>query len=119
MEMREWKSTECAAQEKAVKFPRERETLRSMRVLFLDCFSGISGDMTVGALCDLGVKPSAFEWELSKLDVGDFHMHFERQQRQHIAGVKFSIHEGSTHVHESDETEPEPAHHIEHGHEQT
>jgi uncharacterized protein (DUF111 family) len=90
-----------------------------MRVLFLDCFSGISGDMTVGALCDLGVKPSAFEWELSKLDIGDFHMHFERQQRQHIAGVKFSIHEGATHVHESDETEPEPAHDIEHGHEQT
>jgi len=71
-----------------------------MRVLFLDCISGISGDMTVGALCDLGVKPSAFEWELSKLDIGDFHMHFERQQRQAIEGVKFGIHEGATHRHE-------------------
>ena len=71
-----------------------------MRVLFLDCISGISGDMTVGALCDLGVKPSTFERELSHLDLGDFHMHFERQQRQAIEGVKFSIHEGATHRHD-------------------
>ena len=57
-----------------------------MRILFLDCFSGISGDMTVGALCDLGVKPSTFEWELSKLDLGGFHMHFERAKRHSIEG---------------------------------
>ena len=42
-----------------------------MRILYLDCFSGISGDMTVGALTDLGITPSTFEWELSKLDLGD------------------------------------------------
>ena len=53
-----------------------------MKILFLDCASGISGDMTVGALVDLGVKPSTLEWELSKLDIGDFHMHFDRQKRQ-------------------------------------
>lgn len=76
-----------------------------MRVLYLDCFSGISGDMTVGALCDLGVKPSALEWELSKVEIGDFHMHFERQNRQNIEGVKFGIHEGATHTHEQDEAE--------------
>lgn len=74
-----------------------------MKVLFLDCFSGISGDMTVGALVDLGVKPSTLEWELSKLDLGDFHMHFEREQRQNIEGVKFGIHEGATHTPEQDE----------------
>ena len=76
-----------------------------MRVLFLDCFSGISGDMTVGALCDLGVKPSAFEWELAKLEIGDFHMHFERKKRQAIEGIKFGIHEGATHTHDQDEPE--------------
>ena len=73
-----------------------------MKVRYLDCFSGISGDMTVGALVDLGVKPSTLEWELSKLDLGDFHMHFERQQRQQIEGVKFGIHEGATHTHGQD-----------------
>lgn len=74
-----------------------------MRILFLDCISGISGDMTVGALCDLGVKPSTFEWELSKVDLGDFHMHFDRQQRKAIEGIKFGIHEGATHRHDQDE----------------
>ena len=74
-----------------------------MKVLYLDCISGISGDMTVGALVDLGVKPSTLEWELSKLDLGDFHMHFERAQRQNLEGVKFGIHEGATHTHEQDD----------------
>ena len=85
-----------------------------MRALFLDCFSGISGDMTVGALCDLGVKPSAFEWELSKLEIGDFHMHFERQSRQHIEGVKFGIHEGTTHHSPAEDHEHEHHHHHDH-----
>ena len=76
-----------------------------MKVLYLDCISGISGDMTVGALVDLGVKPSTLEWELSKLDLGDFHMHFEREQRHNLEGVKFGIHEGATHTHEQDEHE--------------
>src|SRR5205809_4396678 len=91
-----------------------------MKVLYLDCISGISGDMTVGALVDLGVKPSTLEWELSKLDLGDFHMHFDRQQRHHLEGVKFGIHEGSTHTHDQDEKHGEHCeghHHHEHEHE--
>jgi len=100
-----------------------------MKVLFLDCFSGISGDMTVGALVDLGVKPSTLEWELTKLDLGDFHMHFERKQRHNLEGVKFGIHEGATHTHDQDEheehdhghhhhhEEEEHGHSHEHGHE--
>jgi uncharacterized protein (TIGR00299 family) protein len=92
-----------------------------MRVLYLDCFSGISGDMTVGALCDLGIKPSAFEWELSKLEIGDFHAHWERKMRQNIEGVKFSIHAGATHTHDQDDEEEHHHHeeheHHEHGHE--
>ncbi len=74
-----------------------------MRILYLDCFSGISGDMTVGALCDLGISPSTFEWELAKLDIGDFHTHFERKSRNGITGMKFSVHEGATHSPDQDE----------------
>ena len=80
-----------------------------MKALFLDCISGISGDMTVGALIDLGVKPSALEWELSKLNLGDFHMHYDRAKRKDIEGVKFDIHGGATHV--------EHGHGHSHGHE--
>jgi uncharacterized protein (DUF111 family) len=84
-----------------------------MKALYLDCISGISGDMTVGALVDLGVKPSALEWELSKLAIGDFHMHFERAKRKEIEGIHFTIHEGATHTHDQDEPE---AHGHEHHH---
>ena len=79
-----------------------------MRILYLDCFSGISGDMFVGALADLGVAPSVFEWELSKIALEDHHMHFERQQRKGIAGVKFGVHAGAVHVHSEHE---DPNHH--------
>ncbi|MEO8351197.1 MAG: LarC family nickel insertion protein [Chthoniobacteraceae bacterium] len=69
-------------------------------ILYFDCPSGISGDMTVGALVDLGVKPSTLEWELSKIDIGEFHMHFDRAQRKGVEGIHFTIHEGSTHTEE-------------------
>src|ERR1700750_831473 len=84
-----------------------------MRILYLDCFSGISGDMTVGALADLGVTPSTFEWELSKLELGDCHLHFERQTRAGISGVKFDVHSGATH----DASQEHPHDHQHHDHE--
>src|ERR1700736_268006 len=81
-----------------------------MRILYLDCFSGISGDMMIGALADLGITPSTFEWELSKLELGDYHLHFERQTRGGISGVKFDVHGGATHV-APDTRSPESHHH--------
>jgi pyridinium-3,5-bisthiocarboxylic acid mononucleotide nickel chelatase len=85
-----------------------------MRILYVDCFSGISGDMVVGALADLGVTPSTLEWELSKMDLGDFHLHFERQTRRGIAGIKFDVHSGSTHVESGPHSHQGEAHHKEH-----
>ncbi len=87
-----------------------------MKVLYLDCFSGISGDMTVGALCDLGVKPSTLEWELSKLEIGDFHMHFDRAERKDVTGTKFGIHSGAHHTHDQDEDDHAHEHSHGHGH---
>lgn len=91
-----------------------------MKALYLDCISGISGDMMVGALIDLGVKPSALEWELSKLNLGHFHMHYDRAKRKDIEGVKFDIHEGATHGghgHECTGGHGEEHGHVHHHHE--
>jgi len=85
-----------------------------MRILYLDCFSGISGDMMIGALADLGITPSTFEWELSKLELGDYHLHFERQTRGGISGVKFDVHGGATHAETVPDTGSPEIHH--HGH---
>jgi uncharacterized protein (TIGR00299 family) protein len=82
-----------------------------MQTLYLDLFSGISGDMFIGALLDLGVDTKAFEQELSKLGLHEYHLHFSRGQKACISGVKFDVHlEGDheddhshSHVHEHHE----------------
>ncbi len=43
-----------------------------MRTLYLDCISGISGDMTVGALLDLGLDFEVLKQELTKLSMSNF-----------------------------------------------
>jgi pyridinium-3,5-bisthiocarboxylic acid mononucleotide nickel chelatase len=73
-----------------------------MTVLYLDIFSGISGDMLLGALLDLGVDLGHLEGELDKLGIGDYHLHASRQSRAGIAGVKFDVHLQADHVHEAD-----------------
>ena len=41
-----------------------------MRIAYLECFSGISGDMFLGALIDAGVPPGLLESTVSALKVG-------------------------------------------------
>src|SRR6476660_8645495 len=43
---------------------------RLMRIAYLDCFSGISGDMFLGALIDAGVPPEVFLTTVRALDLG-------------------------------------------------
>ncbi len=71
------------------------------RTLYLDCFSGLSGDMLVGALCDLGVEPATIERELRKLrSLGATPLRFERQSRQGISGIKFTVDEAAAPAHD-------------------
>jgi pyridinium-3,5-bisthiocarboxylic acid mononucleotide nickel chelatase len=46
------------------------EGLDFMRIVYLDCFSGISGDMFLGALIDAGVSPDLLEDSVKALDIG-------------------------------------------------
>ncbi len=63
-----------------------------MKVLYLDLFSGISGDMFIGALLDLGVEPQKLEEGLSRLKLGGYHVHVDRGFKGSIAGTKFDVH---------------------------
>src|ERR1700690_81642 len=79
-----------------------------MKTLYLDIFSGISGDMFIGALLDLGVDARKLERELKKLKLDGYHLHVARRQKSGIEGVKLEVHLADAHDHE---------HHHEHGHE--
>ena len=59
--------------------------------LHFDCFNGISGDMTLGALVDLGVDVAELEKRLSGLPIGKFHLRAEKIKRAGIAGTKVSV----------------------------
>ena len=41
-----------------------------MRIAYLDCFSGMSGDMFLGALVDAGVPAKLFEDTVAALNIG-------------------------------------------------
>ena len=51
-----------------------------MRIAYFDCFSGISGDMTLGALVDAGVEPQAIIGAVRRLGL-DFELTFETVRR--------------------------------------
>ncbi|MBI5288928.1 MAG: nickel pincer cofactor biosynthesis protein LarC [Chloroflexi bacterium] len=58
-----------------------------MRVAYLDCFSGISGDMLLGALIDAGVDADALSGELRKLSVEGWSLRAESVKRGRIAAT--------------------------------
>ena len=63
-----------------------------MKTLYLDIFSGISGDMFLGAMVDLGVDFDALEAELKKLKLEGYTLSANRRQKCAIDGVKFDVH---------------------------
>ena len=71
-----------------------------MKALFLDIFSGISGDMFLGAMIDLGVDAHALERELEKLKLDGWRLSVARGQKANISGVKFDVHLAHEHIHE-------------------
>ena len=53
----------------------------SKKVLYLECFSGISGDMTVGALLDLGADPEVLKQSLDLLHVEGYEIKIGRSRK--------------------------------------
>jgi len=81
-----------------------------MKTLYLDIFSGISGDMFIGALIDLGIDAGELERELKKLNVGGYHLHVRRAQKSAIAGTKFDVHLEEDHRHDTHEHDHQHRH---------
>jgi len=62
-----------------------------MTVLYYDCFSGISGDMHLGAMIDLGVDPKTLIDQLGRLDLTGYELKITRDQRKGISGTKVDV----------------------------
>ncbi len=75
-----------------------------MKVVFVDCFSGISGDMFLGALVDLGLEPDDLRKAVARLPIDGYHIQAEPVQRQGLAGHSVRV--------VLDERVPQPARHL-------
>jgi len=62
-----------------------------MTIAYFDCFSGISGDMTLGALVDAGVSIDALRAELAKLGLSGYELKAEKVTRAGIAATKVNV----------------------------
>src|ERR1041384_2616365 len=81
---------------------------RIMRIAYLDCFSGISGDMFLGALVDAGVPMHLLEETVAAMNV-DARIEMTRVMRNGISAAKVDVH-----VHGKKETDDE--HVVQHTH---
>lgn len=77
------------------------------KILYFDCLSGISGDMTIGALLDLGVDKDKFLKELEKIKIDGYKLEIKRAQKNGITGTDFKVILEADHSHDHD-------HHHEH-----
>jgi pyridinium-3,5-bisthiocarboxylic acid mononucleotide nickel chelatase len=79
------------------------------KILYFDCFSGISGDMAIAALLDLGIDQDAFLAELKKLNIDEFEVEIKPGLKKGISGTDFTVHlKDETHTHDHSHEE---AHH--------
>ncbi|QNU65910.1 nickel pincer cofactor biosynthesis protein LarC [Ruminiclostridium herbifermentans] len=79
-----------------------------MRVLYFDCFSGISGDMTLGALLDLGLEQDVFLNELKKLNLTGYSIEIRKVVKNGISGTDVVVilddeESGHMHCHENED----------------
>lgn len=78
------------------------------KILYFDCFAGISGDMTIGALLDLGIEHKTFLAELDKLNIKGYSIEIGRGDKNGISGTDFNVildhhhHHGDDHDHDGD-----------------
>lgn len=62
-----------------------------MKILYYDCFAGISGDMNLAAMLDLGVDCAKLEAELNKLNLPGWSIRVEKSAKNGIAGTRVDV----------------------------
>ena len=62
-----------------------------MIIAYFDCFSGISGDMVLGAMVDAGLDAELLRLEIDKLNLGDVRVHFSPTERHGIAATRAEV----------------------------
>ncbi|MCL1864944.1 MAG: nickel pincer cofactor biosynthesis protein LarC [Spirochaetes bacterium] len=62
-----------------------------MKKIYFDCFSGISGDMIIGAFLDAGFSFSILEQELDRLNISGYNISHEKCTKNNISASKFSV----------------------------
>jgi hypothetical protein len=70
-----------------------------MRIAYFDCFAGISGDMTLGALLDAGADISKFREELEKLSGIEFELEISKVVKHGINATHVDVHIAEEHHH--------------------
>jgi uncharacterized protein (TIGR00299 family) protein len=63
------------------------------RVLYFDCFSGLSGDMALGALLDAGLPLADLREALGSLALGDAQVRARKVLRAGISATQFTVHQ--------------------------
>lgn len=92
-----------------------------MKTLYLECYSGISGDMTVAALLDLGASEEVLRHALESLQVPGYTLHISRVNKMGVMATDFDVQldemgDGHGHPHDHGH-DHEHAHDHEHNHE--
>ncbi len=72
-----------------------------MKLAYFDCFSGISGDMVLGAILDAGVSLEQLRSELAALSVPGWTLTSEKVWKNGIAATHVNVHTEETHTHRS------------------
>ncbi len=63
-----------------------------MRILYYDCFAGISGDMHLGAMIGLGMDPGLLRSGLKRLNLEGYSLEIKKDQRRGIEGTRVRVH---------------------------
>jgi uncharacterized protein (TIGR00299 family) protein len=64
---------------------------KEMHTLYIDAFAGISGDMFLGAMLDMGLDKDRFLEELDKIPLQGYEIEVGKSERGHMAGTKVDV----------------------------